>query len=147
MRSLFRGVFPLSSDRSRRCHYFFHQTLTRGWRISIAPFVCSSEKTEIRLSTYTYMHIHRTRTQHVWKDDSQYSFSSSFIQLSNFYSVRFHPRLHFSTLSIKGHNLWRNVIRSSVGMLHYSNVSQIPLSHPILKTVSIFASHSPRPNL
>lgn len=45
-----------------------------------------------------------------------------------------------SALSIKGHNLRRNVIRPVSGKLHYSNVSQIPLSHPILKTVSIFAS-------
>lgn len=45
-----------------------------------------------------------------------------------------------SALSIKGHNLRRNVIRPVSGKLHYSNVSQIPLSHLILKTVSIFAS-------
>ena len=48
--------------------------------------------------------------------------------------------LHFSALSIKGHNLWGDVIRPVSGTLHYSNVPQIPLSHRmILKTVSIFA--------
>lgn len=114
--------------------YFFARLYARGCRISIAPFVCSSEgrgETEIRL-----FHVHTTRLKRWFPIFFLLFFYLTFQLL--FRSIS--SALHFSALSIKGHNLWRNVIRPVSGMLYYSNVSQIPLSHPILKTVSIFAS-------